>query len=286
MTVAMLLEQTAARFDAAGLAYGHGTLNAWDEAAWLILHALGQPLDGLDAVRDTPLTTAQLAAIEALLAQRITSRQPAAYLTHEAWLVGLPFYVDARSIIPRSFIAELLANSVLDAWMPPAPTRMLDLCTGNGSLAVISALAYPEVTVDAADISPDALAVARINVSKHSLDERITLIQSDLYAKVTEQYDCILSNPPYVNEQSMQALPEEYQAEPRLALAGGSDGMDLVRRILLGARARLKPGGFLVVEIGNEYDHLLAAFPDLALTWLSVSAGDEQVFLIEYDDLP
>ena len=229
MTLIDLITAQSARLKSAGVSFGHGTTNAFDEAAWLVLWSLGLAVDALEAKAKTELAADQQAKAEALVTQRIETRQPAAYLTKEAWLQNVPFYIDERSIVPRSFIAELLADgegtSTLDAWLSDTTLEVLDLCTGNGSLAVIAAMAYPDIVVDAADISDDALAVARINVDTHALSKRITLLRSDLLSAVRGPYDLILCNPPYVNTQSMQALPAEYRAEPALALAGGADGM-------------------------------------------------------------
>ncbi len=279
------IEAQAARLDAAGVAFGHGTTNAFDEAAWLVLWALGLSLDALDEHALRALAPHEHARIEALIEQRIRTRQPAAYLTHEAWLQGVPFYVDERAIVPRSFIAELLADGSIDAWLSAQTRRVLDLCTGNGSLAVLAAMAYPEVIVDAADISDDALAVARINVERHGLGERITLHRSNLLDALPDRYDLILCNPPYVNATSMATLPLEYRAEPELALAGGTDGMDLIRTLLRQAPAHLSDDGVLVLEIGNEREHFERAFAHLPVVWLDTSAGDDQVLLLTRDAL-
>ena len=284
-TVLSLVEACAQSLDAAGVAFGHGTTNAFDEAAWLVLWRLGQPLDALDEVAEQPFSHEQVAQVQALIAQRIATRQPAAYLTHEAWLQGVPFYVDERAIVPRSFIAELLADGSIDPWLGPHTHRVLDLCTGNGSLAVLAAMAYPEVHVDGADLSADALAVARINVQRHGLQDRITLLQSDALAQVNGPYDLILCNPPYVNAQSMAQLPPEYQAEPTLALAGGSDGMDFIRRLLDTAPAHMAPEAVLVLELGNERPYFEAAFPRLEVVWLDTSAGADQVLLVTRESL-
>jgi ribosomal protein L3 glutamine methyltransferase len=289
MKLIALITAQSARLKQAGVSFGHGTNNAFDEAAWLVLWALGLPLDALEAQAQRELTADELAKADALVAERITTRRPAAYLTKEAWLQNVPFYVDERTIVPRSFIAELLADGegegTLDAWLSDQTHSVLDLCTGNGSLAVIAAMAYPDVVVDAADVSQDALDVARINVDKHKLASRITLLQSDLLAAVAGPYDLILCNPPYVNSHSMAALPAEYQAEPALALAGGDDGMDLVRRIVHDAPAKLSPQGVLVLEIGNERAHFEHAFRRLEVAWLETSAGDDQVLLVTRDAL-
>jgi ribosomal protein L3 glutamine methyltransferase len=289
MTLIELITAQAARLKKAGVSFGHGTTNAFDEAAWLVLWSLGMDLDALEAKARRELAPDELAKAQALIDRRIDTRQPAAYLTQEAWLQNVPFHVDERTIVPRSFIAELLADAeetgALDAWLSDRTHRVLDLCTGNGSLAVIAALAYPEITIDAADISGDALAVARINVDRHKLGERITLIESDLLAGLHGPYDLILCNPPYVNAQSMRALPDEYRHEPAIALAGGEDGMDLVRRILHDAPAKMAPDAVLVLEIGNERAHFEHAFRRLEVAWLETSAGEDQVLVVTCDAL-
>lgn len=288
-TVIELIEQGADRLTEGQVAFGHGTTNAFDEAAWLTLWKLGQPIDGLDDVAEQTVDTTQIAAVQDLIEQRITTRKPAAYLTQQAWLQGVPFYVDERVIVPRSFIAEVLADGSIDAWLSEDTRRVLDLCTGNGSLAVLSAMAYPDVTVDGVDISPDALAVARINVDQHGLTDRITLLQSDGLQSVQGPYDLILCNPPYVNATSMKALPAEYQAEPELALASGEDGMDFTRALFASLRAEpdryMGPDSVLVLEIGNERDNFERAFPDLAVTWLETTSGADQLLLLTRDAL-
>ncbi|MCW5610621.1 MAG: 50S ribosomal protein L3 N(5)-glutamine methyltransferase [Rubrivivax sp.] len=285
MTLIELVEHEAARLDAAGVAYGHGTTNAFDEAAWLVLWRLGLPLDDLDAVAARELAAADIDAVKALVDERITTRRPAAYLTGEAWLQGMPFFVDERVIVPRSLIAEVLADGTLDAWLPSAgPARVLDLCTGNGSLAVLAALTWPQAQVLATDLSAEALAVAQRNVERHALRQRITLAQGDGWAAVDGAwgpFDLVLCNPPYVNAASMASLPAEFRAEPALALAGGEDGMDFVRTLLHQARPHLGADGVLVLEIGHERAHFEAAFPRLEVAWLPTSAGDEQVLLVE-----
>lgn len=281
MTLIETIERQSARLTQAGVSFGQGTTNAFDEAAWLTLWQLGLPLDDLDSVAAREVTAAENAAVAALIDQRIATRQPAAYLTHEAWLQGVAFYVDERAIVPRSLIAEPLVDGTLDFWLSENTRLVLDLCTGNGSLAVLAALAWPEVTVAAADLSADALAVARINLDKHGLAERITLHQGDGLAAVAGQsFDLILCNPPYVNSHSMTLLPLEFQAEPALALAGGSDGMDFVRKLIAQAPAQLTDQGVLVLEIGHERGHFEAAFPRLETVWLPTSAGDDQVLLL------
>ncbi len=283
MTLLDLVNACAKRLQDAGVSFGHGTLNAHDEAAWLVLWRLGLPL-GTD-IDERPVAPEQQAQVEALIDERIATRKPAAYLTHEAWLQGVPFYVDERAIVPRSLIAEVLADGTIDAWLSDQTSRVLDLCTGNGSLAVLSALAWPEVLVTGADISPDALAVARINVNKHGLQERITLVESDGLAQLPGPFDLILCNPPYVCQASMDALPLEYRAEPELALAGGSDGMDFVRQLFRDAPSRMSEDAVLVLEIGNEVQHFVSAFPQLEVAWLDTSAGDDQVLLVTREAL-
>jgi ribosomal protein L3 glutamine methyltransferase len=285
MTVIELVEQSAARLHSAGVAFGHGTTTAFDEAAWLVLWQLGLPLDDLDGVAGMSVSPQQRESVEALIAERIASRKPAAYLTREAWLQGVPFYVDERAIVPRSFIAELIADGSIDPWLSDRTRRVLDLCTGNGSLAVLAAMTYPEIEVDAADISRDALEVARVNVDRHGLDQRIRLIESDGLLSTPGPYDLILCNPPYVNARSMADLPAEYCAEPALALAGGDDGMDFIRQLLRDAPSKMNEGGVLVLEIGNERHHFEAAFPTLQAVWLETSAGEDQVLLLTRENL-
>ena len=291
MTVIELVQAMSDRLQTAGVAFGHGTTNAWDEAAWLVLWRLGHALDALDEKADVIVTSAQHAEVEALIEKRIATRKPAAYLTGEAWLQGVPFFVDERVIVPRSLIAEPLADGTLDVWLNPATRRVLDLCTGNGSLAVLAAMAWPEVTVDASDLCADALALAQRNVERHGLAGRITLHQGDGLAALDVprrgRYDLILCNPPYVNRHAMTALPPEFLAEPRLALDGntdgGDDGMDFVRKLLAQAGSALNPGGVLVLEVGHERAHFEAAFRRLPAVWLPTSAGDDQVLLITQD---
>ena len=292
-TVIALIEEAAERLEGAGLSlangFGQGTLNAFDEAAWLVLWRLGLPLDDLDAVANRSVAQAERAQVAMLLEARITSRKPTAYLTNEAWLQGVPFYVDERAIIPRSLIAELLADESIDPWLGEATTRVLDLCTGNGSLAILAAFVYPDVVVDAADISLDALAVARINVDKHALAGRITLIVSDglgaCHGKTNGGYDLIVCNPPYVNAATMAGLPAEFRAEPALALHGGDDGMDFVRGLFLTVAGHMSENAVLVLEIGNESAHFKRAFPELEPLWFETSAGADQVLLLTRQQL-
>lgn len=289
ITVLQLIESSAARLTEAGVAFGHGTATAFDEAAWLVLWSLGLPLDDLDGAADSAVQPGQADKARALIEQRIATRQPAAYLTREAWLQGVPFYVDERAIVPRSFIAEVLADGSIDEWLSDRTHRVLDLCTGNGSLAVLAALAFPEVVVDAIDLSTDALAVARINVDKHDLASRITLIEGDGLRPASGPYDLILCNPPYVNARSMAALPAEYQAEPAMALGSGDDGMDFCRALIAALRADparyLTDDGVLVLEIGNERPHFENAFADLPVVWLDTSSGTDQLLLITREAL-
>jgi ribosomal protein L3 glutamine methyltransferase len=276
------LTRASARLDEAGVSFGHGTTNSFDEAAWLVMWRLGVPLDDLDGVSERDLDDAEIATLDALIAQRIESRKPAAYLTGEAWLQGVPFTVDDRVIVPRSLIAEVLAEGVIDAWMPAQIHRVLDLCTGNGSLAVLAAMAWPTVAVDAADLSADALAVARLNVERHDLGKRISLLQGDGLAAVRRdrRYDVILCNPPYVNAAAMAELPAEFRAEPAMALAGGADGMDFIRTLLAHAVSHMTPDAVLVLEIGNEREHFEAAFPTLDVVWLPTQLHDDGVLLV------
>jgi len=289
MTVIELIESGAAQLTEAGVSFGHGTTNAFDEAAWLVLWQLGlaldSPLEGPDSVSNRPLAPVEYARVATLFIARIETRKPAAYLTKEAWLQGVPFYVDERAIVPRSLIAEVLMNGAIDPWLSEDTHRVLDLCTGNGSLGILAAMAFPDVQVDATDISADALAVARINVDKHGLKDRVTLLTSDGLAGVNGPYDLILCNPPYVNAQSMAALPQEFKAEPSLALAGGTDGMDFIRQLLRDAAAHMTDQAVLLLEIGNERPHFEAAFPTLEVIWLETSAGEDQVLLVTREAL-
>lgn len=286
-TIRDFLRYAITRFNNAKLYFGHGSNNAFDEAAYLILHTLKLPLDKLDPFLDAQLLPNEIDAVLKVIEQRAIERLPAAYITNEAWLGGYRFYVDQRVIVPRSFIAELIPEQFAP-WVadPESVTNILELCTGSGCLPIMLADAFPNAHVDTADISPEALEVARRNVDDYELQDRITLIESDLYSNIPKKkYDLIITNPPYVNSDSMSKLPEEYRREPQIALAGGADGMDLVRKIVAGAAKRLTPKGILMVEIGNERANAEAAFPDLDLTWLSTSAGDDMVFLLTADQL-
>lgn len=289
-TIGALAERAARRLAAADLAYGHGTACADDEAVWIALWAAGLPAteaEDFDAVADVRLTPEQLERAEAVVTRRIAGREPLAYLLGEAWLVGHRFRVDPRVIVPRSYIAELLAEGAFDAWMPQEPARIMDLCTGSGCLAILAALAWPEAEVDAVDLSADALAVAADNRADYGLERRLRLIASDLWDAVPPgRYDLLLTNPPYVPQASMDALPAEYRAEPSLALAGGGDGMDLVRRIIAELSRRLTPEGVAVIEIGHERAAFEAAFPDLPVIWLAAEGSDDAVFLVQAADLP
>lgn len=286
-TVRDLMRFAVSRFNEADVFFGHGTENAWDEAAYLLLHTLHLPIDQLDPYMDARLTAAEREEALEIMRRRIVERLPASYLTREAWLGDYRFYVDERVIVPRSHIAELLREQ-LSPWVndPWAVGRVLDMCTGSGCLAIVAAEAFPEATVDAVDVSPDALAVARINVDDYGLGERIRLVESDAFAAIPgERYDVIVSNPPYVNAESMASLPDEYRREPELALASGADGLDFVRVLLKEAAQHLTPDGILIVEIGHNKDDLEQAFPRLSFVWLDTSAGDRFVFMLRRKDL-
>ena len=286
-TARQLIAAAAQRFHSARLAYGHGTLNADDEAAWLTVHALGCPFEELAARLDLPVPPAALRRAQRLFDRRITERIPAAYLTHEAWLGEYRFYVDERVIVPRSYIAELLRDR-LQPWLPPRckPKTILDLCTGSGCLAIVAAHTFAQAQVDGADISSAALSVARRNVREHHLAARVQLKRTDLFGKLAGlHYDLILSNPPYVGVSAMRALPAEFRHEPELALAGGTDGLDLVRRILVDAPQHLNAGGWLVMEVGHYRPRVERAFPRLPFIWAETSGGDDCVLLIQKEAL-
>lgn len=286
-TIRDLLRYAVTRFNTEKLFFGHGSSNALDEAAYLILHTLKLPLDKLEPFFDAHLLHEEVKAVLDVIERRADQRVPAAYITNEAWLGEYRFYVDERVIVPRSFIAELIPD-LFSPWVsdPDEVVNILELCTGSGCLPIMLADAFPNAAVVTADISADALAVAQRNVADYELQDRITLIQSDLYQNVPQKkYDLIITNPPYVNATAMEKLPQEYLHEPQIALAGGDDGMDLVRKIVAGAAERLTPNGILMVEIGNERAFAEAAFPDLNLTWLTTSAGDDMVFLLTADQL-
>jgi ribosomal protein L3 glutamine methyltransferase len=286
-TIRDLLRFAVTRFNSAKLFFGHGSADALDEAAYLILHTLKLPLDKLEPFLDARLLPDEVSHVLAVLERRVVDRVPAAYITNEGWLGTYSFYVDERVIVPRSFIAELIPQH-FSPWVsePDEVKNVLELCTGSGCLAIMMADAFPDAVVDAVDISTDALAVAERNVRTYQLEGRVNLIASDLYQNVPfKKYDLIITNPPYVNAVSMGELPQEYKREPQIALAGGSDGMDLVRKIIAGAAERLTPDGILMVEIGNEREFAEAAFGHLGLTWLTTSAGDDMVFLLTADQL-
>ena len=287
-TLRDLLRFAVSQFNQAGLVFGHGSDTAYDEAAYLILHTLHLPLDHLEPFLDARLTSTEVSQVLDILERRVTERLPAAYLTHEAWLGSYSFYVDQRVIIPRSFIAELLQNR-LEPWITDAAEihAALDLCTGSGCLAIVLAHSFEQAEIDAVDISTDALAVASRNIADYQLQERVRLMQSDLFAGLAgRRYDLIISNPPYVNAESMAELPEEYRHEPVNALASGADGLEATRKILAGAAAHLTDQGLLVVEIGHNRDAVLREYPQTPFTWLETSAGDAFVFLLHRDQLP
>ena len=287
LTVRDWLRHAVSRFTQGGLVYGHGTASALDEAAYLILHTLHLPIDQLEPWLDARLTLAERQALGAIIARRITTRKPAPYITNEAWVQGHAFYVDERVIVPRSYIGELLGSG-LSAVVADAEDVdcVLDLCTGSGCLAILAALAFPNAVLDASDVSADALAVAERNVATYDLGDRITLVRSDLFAGLAERrYDLILSNPPYVSTQAIAAFPPEYAAEPRIAHAGGEDGLDIVLRILAEASDHLTEDGALVVEIGTGRDILKAAFPHLPFVWLDSADSEGEVFALTAKDL-
>lgn len=286
-TLRDLLRYAVTRFNTAQLFFGHGSANALDEAAYLLLHTLKLPLDKIEPFLDARLLPHEIDAAVAVIERRATDRVPASYITNEAWLGTYNFYVDERVIVPRSFIAELIPER-FTPWVqdPEEVTDILELCTGSGCLPIMLADAFENAQVDAVDISKEALEVARKNVATYELEDRITLIESDLYSNVPDKlYDMIITNPPYVNSNSMSKLPKEYLHEPQIALAGGDDGMDLVRKIVAGAASRLKPNGILMVEIGNERVFADEAFAEYGLTWLSTSAGDDMVFMLTAEQL-
>ena len=286
-TVRDLLRFAVSRFQEAGLSFGHGSDNAYDEAAYLILHTLHLPLQRVEPFLDGALLPGEIRDVLSVLERRVTERRPAAYITGEAWLGDYRFHVDERVIVPRSHIAELIDEG-FSAWLPDpeAVTDALDLCTGSGCLAILLALAFPAARVDAVDLSAEALQVARANVEDYRLEDRVMPVQSDLFAGLAgRRYQLIVSNPPYVDAKSMQDLPPEYRHEPALALAAGADGMEVVRRILAQAHRHLLPGGILVAEIGSGRAAFEAAFPGVEPTWLSTRAGDDLVFLLERDQL-
>lgn len=282
------LRYMVSRFNESGLFFGHGSDNAWDEAVYLLLHTLHLPIDRLEPFLDARLTSDERAVVAEMIRQRVEERRPAAYITGEAWLGEYRFHVDERTIVPRSFIAELIEER-FEPWLedPWSVSNALDLCTGSGCLAILTALAFPDAQVDAVDLSTDALEVASRNVMDYRLEDRVSLLHSDLFSGLAgRHYDLIISNPPYVNAESMAALPAEYRHEPEMALASGTDGLDLVRRMLAEARAHLNPGGLLIVEIGHNRDDLEAAFPATPFTWLETAAGNEFVFMLREDELP
>ena len=286
-TVRDWLRWAMSRFNEAGLYFGHGCDNAYDEAAWLILHTLHLPLDRLEPFLDARLTHSERLALLNILQQRITRRLPAAYLTGEAWLGEFRFYVDERVIVPRSYFAELLEEG-LSPWVqqPSSINSALDLCTGSGCLAILMAHTFPGALIDAVDLSADALAVAARNVSEYGLQDHLTLIESNLFEKLAgRRYDLILSNPPYVTDQSMAELPPEYRHEPQLALAAGSDGLDIVRRILTIAKHHLTDDGLLMVEVGHNADLVEAAYPNVPFTWIDATGGEARIFLLTREQL-
>jgi ribosomal protein L3 glutamine methyltransferase len=287
VTIRDWLRLAVSRFQAAGLVYGHGTSTALDEAAFLILHTLHLPIDQLEPFVDARLTRPERRAVRAIIEARIATRKPAPYLTNEAWIQGQSFYVDERVLVPRSFIGELLATGLEGLIDEAVPVRrVLDLCTGSGCLAILAALAFPEATVDAVDISGDALAVAAHNVAEYGLGDRVTLHQGDLFAPlVGRRYDVILTNPPYVDAQGMRALPPEYVNEPALALAAGADGLDVIRRIIAENLAHMTPSGRLLAEIGRCRPAFENAYPNLEPIWIETETSSGEVFWLTFDQL-
>lgn len=288
ITIRDFIRYAVSRFTAANLFFGHGSDNAWDEAVYLTLHTLSLPLDRLEPFLDARLLQHERDALLEIYRRRCQERLPAAYLTNEAWLGDFRFYVDERVIVPRSFIAELLQEQLVP-WIddPHGVTSALDLCTGSGCLAILTALAFPEAEVDAVDLSDAALAVAERNIADYGLNDRVHPIQSDAFTRLSgRRYDLIISNPPYVNAESVDNLPPEYQHEPELALGSGEDGLDFTRIILREASKHLNPEGILIVEIGHNRDVLESAYPELPFTWLDTAAGDEYVFMLQAADLP
>ena len=286
-TVRDLLRYAVTRFTREKLFFGHGSENAYDEAAYLILHTLSLPIDRLEPFLDAHLLPEEIASVMDIIERRVTDRIPAAYLTGEAWLQGYSFHVERGVIIPRSFLAELIVEQ-FSPWVydPDGITDILELCTGSGCLAIMLADQFPNATVDAVELSPAALGVAQMNIDRYGMRDRIQLHHADLYDGIPDKrYQLIVTNPPYVNQSSMENLPPEYLHEPQMALAGGFDGMDIVRRIVRTAGERLTDDGLLIVEIGNEAEHAIAAFPELELTWLSTSGGDDRVFLLTAEQL-
>ena len=289
LTLDQCINQIAERLEAADLHYGHGAIDAKSEALWIASKQIGlSPSDALDHLEQV-MSTLQVSKALEIAFTRISTRKPLAYILGEAWLMGVPFFSSEQSIIPRSWIAELIVDGSVDSWLP-ADGKALDLCTGNGSLAILLAMAYPDIHVSACDISLPALAVASRNLDRHGLTSQIELFEGDLWAALPEahndnRFDLISCNPPYVNAHSMNTLPAEYHAEPALALAGGNDGMDIIRKIIAGAPDYLSERGAIVIEIGNEYENFKKAFPQIPVIWMEVSAGDQQVLLIQAEDL-
>jgi len=289
LTVNQCIERLAQKLAAANLHYGHGAIDAHSEALWITSKQIDlSPADTLDHLED-PITAEQVQNALLVADERISTRKPLAYILGEAWLMGVPFYSSEQSIVPRSWIAELIVDGSLEPWLP-ADGKALDLCTGNGSLAILLALSCPDIHVSACDISMPALSVAARNIDRHGLNSQVELLDGDLWNALPEPnednlFDLIICNPPYVNTNSMSALPAEYHAEPALALAGGDDGMDLIRRIIALAPDYLSERGALLLEIGNEYENFKRAFPQIPAIWMEVSGGEEQVLLIQAEDL-
>ncbi|MCK4870641.1 MAG: 50S ribosomal protein L3 N(5)-glutamine methyltransferase [Gammaproteobacteria bacterium] len=286
MTLHEIIDWAVQRFDEADIYFGHGTDNAWDEAVNIARFVLKFPLFADESILEKSLTIDEVQAIEKLVEQRIQKRIPAAYLTHESWFAGLEFYVDERVIVPRSPIAELIEQQFQPWINPDKVKRVLDLCTGSGCIAIACAHYFPEVQVDAVELSPDAFAVAEINVVKHDLCSRVNLLQGDLFAPVgAQKYGIIVSNPPYIKEEAVADFPQEYQHEPEMAFVAGKDGLQIVDIILREAAQYLTDDGILVVEVGSCVGDLEAKYPKLPFIWLEFERGGEGVFLLQKNDL-
>jgi len=284
MKLSDCIEKAARELEAADVFYGHGTDNAWDEAAWLVLHALGVPVNE-EADLELQVDTVQQAQIQSLIEQRTQSRKPAAYLTGTAWFAGMPFHTAEGVIVPRSHIGGFLLEYGRPWIQPEKISSILDLCTGSGCIAVAAAVAFPEALVDATDVDPLALSLAARNIKEYELENRVNLLESDIYQNISGTYDLILTNPPYVPASEIAHFPAEYQHEPAAAFDGGADGLDLVHRILQGAKEHLRPGGHLVAEVGESWATLEEAYPQVAFNWLETGVEDSGLFILSREEL-